>query len=123
MAKKTPEVKVKDKIKAIIKACNGYYCLPVMSGMNENGTPDFLVCIGGIFIAVEAKAGNNTPTTLQKVRLREIRSKGGIAVVVNERGLADFAQLCNFCMNCGDAEVLNRMREYVPVNLTEPFSE
>jgi len=123
MAKKTPEVKVKDKIKEIVKSSNGYYCLPIMQGMNHNGTPDLLVCIGGFFLGVEAKAGTAAPTELQKVRLREIQSKGGIAVVVNERGLADFAQLCHTCSNCGDAQVMSSVRECVPVTLTDPFSE
>lgn len=84
---KTPEAKVKDKIKKLIKKHGGYYAMPVMHGMASNGTPDFLCCVCGVFIGIEAKAGKGKPTALQVVRLREIREAGGIAVVVNENTL------------------------------------
>ena len=65
--------------------------MPVMVGMASNGTPDFLICYKGAFIAVEAKAGKGTTTALQKVRLREIAAAGGTALVVNEGGIDDLA--------------------------------
>ena len=88
---KTPEGKVKDSIKALCKARGAYYAMPVMVGMASNGTPDFLICYKGAFIAVEAKAGKGTTTALQKVRLREIAAAGGTALVVNEGGIDDLA--------------------------------
>lgn len=80
----TPESKVKDKIKAICKARGAYYAMPVMGGMASNGTPDFLICYKGCFIAVEAKAGKGKPTALQLVRLKEILTAGGTPLVINE---------------------------------------
>ena len=80
----TPESKVKDKIKAICKERGAYYTMPVMTGMASNGTPDFLICYKGSFIAVEAKAGKGEPTKLQLVRLREILKAGGSPMVINE---------------------------------------
>lgn len=59
---RTPEAKVKDRIKKIIKKHGGYYAMPVMRGMAHNGTPDFLCCVNGWFLGIEAKAGNNKPT-------------------------------------------------------------
>ncbi len=90
---KTPEGKVKDAIKALCKARGAYYAMPVMAGMASNGTPDFLICYKGVFIAVEAKAGKGTTTALQKVRLREIAAAGGTALVVNESGVSDLADV------------------------------
>lgn len=84
---KTPEAKVKDKIKKLVKKYGGYYAMPVMHGMAANGTPDFLCCINGWFLAIEAKAGKNKATDLQKIRLEEIRAAGGISIVVNENDL------------------------------------
>ena len=83
----TPESKVKDKIKAMCKARGAYYAMPVMGGMASNGTPDFLICYKGIFIAIEAKAGKGKLTALQLVRLKEIVAAGGVAVVINELNL------------------------------------
>lgn len=90
---KTPEGKVKDSIKVLCKARGAYYAMPVMAGMASNGTPDFLICYKGAFIAVEAKAGKGTTTALQKVRLREIAAAGGTAMVVNESSIEDLANV------------------------------
>lgn len=83
----TPESKVKDKIKAICKERGAYYAMPVMGGMASNGTPDFLICYKGQFIAIEAKAGKGKPTALQLVRLREILKAGGTPLVINESNI------------------------------------
>ena len=88
----TPESKVKDKIKAICKARGAYYAMPVMAGMASNGTPDFLICYKGRFLAVEAKAGKGKPTALQLVRLNEIDKAGGEAMVINEDNIVALTQ-------------------------------
>ncbi len=38
----TPEAKVKAKIKAILKAHNVYYAMPIGTGYGNSGVPDFL---------------------------------------------------------------------------------
>lgn len=89
----TPESKVKDKIKAICKARGVYYAMPVMGGMASNGTPDFLLCYKGVFVAIEAKAGKGKATPLQLVRLNEIVKAGGIAVIINENNITSFSEI------------------------------
>lgn len=83
----TPEWKVKSKIKALCKKYGAYYAMPVMAGMASNGTPDFLICCNGYFVAVEAKAGRGRATDLQRTRLVEIANAGGVALVINESRL------------------------------------
>lgn len=83
----TPEGKVKDKIKALLKAAGAYYTMPVMNGMATNGTPDFAVCHAGRYLGLEAKAGDGVPTKLQWVRLAEIAAAGGSTMVINENNL------------------------------------
>ena len=83
----TPEKKVKDQIKALCKKHGAYYVMPVMTGYASNGTPDFLLCHGGYFAGVEAKAGKGKPTKLQMIRLVEIVRSGGTALVINEGNL------------------------------------
>ena len=89
----TPESKVKDKIKAICKERGAYYAMPVMGGMASNGTPDFLICYKGLFIAIEAKAGKGKATPLQLVRLKEINKAGGAAMIINEDSIASLVEL------------------------------
>jgi Holliday junction resolvase len=80
----TPEAKVKAKIKELLKAHNAYYVMPIGTGYGNSGVPDFLCCVNGQFLAIEAKAGKNKPTALQEKNIRDIRYAGGIALVVNE---------------------------------------
>jgi Holliday junction resolvase len=85
----TPEAKVKAKIKAILKAHNVYYAMPMGTGYGNSGVPDFLCCVNGKFLAIEAKAGKGTTTALQEKNIRQITESGGIALVINETNLSD----------------------------------
>jgi hypothetical protein len=80
----TPEGKVKDKIKRMLKKHGAYYTMPVMTGMATNGTPDFSIGHAGRYLAIEAKAGDNAPTELQWVRLREVERAGCSTMVIHE---------------------------------------
>lgn len=83
----TPEGKVKDKIKKILKANNVYFAMPMGTGYGNAGVPDFLCCVKGQFLAIEAKAGAGETTALQKKAIREIQDSGGDAWVVRETNL------------------------------------
>jgi pantoate kinase len=85
----TPEAKVKAKIKAILKAHNVYYAMPIGTGYGNSGVPDFLCCIKGKFLAIEAKAGKGTTTALQEKNLKSIRESGGLTAVIYETNIAD----------------------------------
>lgn len=84
-----PEAKVKAKIKAILKAHNVYYAMPIGTGYGSSGVPDFLCCIKGKFLAIEAKAGKGTTTALQEKNLKSIRESGGLTAVIYETNLSD----------------------------------
>jgi hypothetical protein len=84
---KTPEAKVKAKIKDILKSYRAYYAMPIGTGYGSSGVPDFLVCLNGEFLAIEAKAGRGMPTALQEKNLKQIREAGGRALVINEESL------------------------------------
>lgn len=84
----TPESKVKAKIKAILKANGVYYAMPIGTGYGNSGVPDFLCCLGGRFLAIEAKANGGTTTALQDKNLRDIENAGGITCVLNEDNVA-----------------------------------
>jgi len=86
----TPEAKVKGKIKKILKEHNIYYAMPMGTGYGNAGVPDFLCCLNGKFLAVEAKANGGVPTALQHKHLDNIHDAGGVWWVVNEINLLAF---------------------------------
>jgi hypothetical protein len=84
----TAEVKVKNKIKAILKEHGVYYAMPIGTGYGNAGVPDFLCCFKGRFLAIEAKANGGTTTALQDKNLRDIEVAGGITCVLNEDNIS-----------------------------------
>jgi hypothetical protein len=91
----TPESKVKAKIKKILKDNSVYYAMPIGTGYGNSGVPDFLCCVNGKFVAIEAKAGKGETTALQEKNMREIRESNGMALVIRETELDNgyFAEL------------------------------
>lgn len=80
----TPEKKVKDKVKAILRAEDVYFFMPATYGYGTSGVPDIVACLDGTFVGIECKAGGNKPTQLQMTNLMRIAETGGIAFVVDE---------------------------------------
>lgn len=83
----TPEKKVKSKVVDILKREGVYYFFPATHGFGRSGVPDIICCVDGNFLAIECKAGNNTPTALQEREMEAIRKAGGTAMVVNETNI------------------------------------
>jgi len=83
----TPEAKVKAKIKKILEAEGVYYAMPIGSAFGNSGVPDFLCCVNGFFMAIEAKANGGKATALQKKHLQKINAEGGYALIVDEETL------------------------------------
>ena len=89
----TPEAKVKARIKELLKEEGVYYAMPIGTGFGNSGVPDFLCCVNGRFLGIEAKANGNKPTELQKKNLKEIEASGGYTAVINENA-SDMQYLC-----------------------------
>lgn len=81
---RTPEGKVKANIKKILQEHDVYYVMPMGTGYGNSGVPDFLCCVGGKFVGIEAKSMREQPTALQEKNLALIQKSGGVALVVNE---------------------------------------
>ena len=88
----TPEGKVKEKVKKLLKQYGAYYHMPVMNGM---GAPslDFVCCIKGKYFTIETKAGNKQPTPRQQETILTIQRAGGKCFVVNEDSGMDTLEL------------------------------
>jgi hypothetical protein len=96
----TPEGKVKDKVKSILKSLGAYYAMPMGTGYGNAGVPDFIVCYEGKFFGIECKAGNGKTTMLQDKNLRDIEAAKGVALVINEDNISTLgAILCSMSQN------------------------
>jgi hypothetical protein len=91
----TAESKVKAKIKALLKSHNIYYAMPIGTGYGNSGIPDFLCCVKGRFLAIEAKAGVGVTTALQDKNLKLIREAGGVTAVIREVNLYELENWLN----------------------------
>ena len=83
----TPEKKVKEKVKKVLKQLNCYYCMPATGGYGASGVPDIIACHQGRFIGIECKANGNKATALQQKHLREISIAGGISLIIDETNI------------------------------------
>lgn len=89
----TPEAKVKKQIRAMLDAHGVYYAMPIGSGFGNSGVPDFLCCVKGRFLAIEAKANGGKPTALQLANLEKIATCQGISRVIDEHSLLELKNL------------------------------
>lgn len=82
----TPEGRVKDKVKKLLKQRGIYYYMPVSNGMGRVGAPDIIACWDGKFLGIETKAPGkrNNTTPNQRRELQWISDAGGIAIVVDD---------------------------------------
>ena len=88
----TPEGKVKASIKKFLTDSGAYWTMPATGGYGKSGVPDFLVCLRGKFIGIEAKAkgmAHNT-THMQDQQIKAIQDAGGLSFVCD-----DVSQLAN----------------------------
>jgi Holliday junction resolvase len=88
----TPEGAVKKSVKEILKELGAWYAMPMGTGYGHSGIPDFLVCLDGVFIAIETKAGKGTTTALQDREIKRIHEAKGIAIIVREDNLETLAR-------------------------------
>lgn len=69
--------------------------MPATHGYGSSGVPDFLACVNGKFVAVEAKSKltSHGVTRLQEKHISAIRNANGIAIVVDEDNLDELRTL------------------------------
>lgn len=92
----TPEAAVKKQIRAILEAEGVYYAMPMGTGYGNSGVPDFLCCVAGKFMAIEAKAGKGRTTALQDAHIQRITIAQGVAMVINEQNIDSLTPLLRY---------------------------
>lgn len=80
----TPEGKVKDKINKLLDSYGEaiYRFMPVQMGYGRK-TVDYLLCVRGSFVAIEAKRPGGVPTPQQEDTLAQVEGAGGRSFVVD----------------------------------------
>ena len=82
----TPEGRVKQAVNRVVEPYieRGYVYkfMPVQSGFGKK-TLDYLLCVNGVFVAIETKAPGKKPTALQELCSREIARAGGTVFVID----------------------------------------
>lgn len=81
----TPEARIKIRIKKLLDSFGEriYYFMPVPSGYGA-ATIDYLLCIDGLFVGIEAKRPGGKPTLRQDGVLEDIRRANGSTFVVSD---------------------------------------
>lgn len=82
----TPEGKVKERVRKIFKEYNVLYAHVPGSRFGKAGVGDYICCILGRYLEVEAKAGTKQ-SDLQKIRQEAVYNAGGVYIVVDESNL------------------------------------
>jgi hypothetical protein len=79
----TPEGKVKDRIKRLLKSYGCYQFWPVQTGYGAP-TLDCIACFEGHFIGIEAKAPGKRPTPRQCLTMNDMNKAGAKVFVIGE---------------------------------------
>lgn len=85
------EKDVKRKIKSVLDKHGWFWFTPPTGGgFGTSGVSDVLAIRAGVFMAIEAKFGDNTPSALQKGFLNSVNAESGFGFVVNEKNMDQF---------------------------------
>lgn len=83
---KQGETLLKEKLIARLKKLPNCWHVKIQQ-VAKRGTPDILICLGGIFVAIELKSEDGNLDPLQRYNIERIASCGGIAMVVTPQNL------------------------------------
>lgn len=99
----TPEGKVKESVKKVLKLFNSYYHMPVQNGMGSP-TLDFVACVPvkitsdmvgrtvGLYVTIETKAPGKKPTPRQQLTMMQVTSAMGKVFVIDDAEATELAQ-------------------------------
>jgi hypothetical protein len=84
----TPESKVKDAVKKILKKFGVHYFMPVQTGKGTRHL-DFICCCWGYYLAIETKVSGKLPSPMQDRTINTIRASQGAVLVITESNTND----------------------------------
>ena len=69
-------------------------------GYQKAGIPDLLMCVNGLFLAVELKSDTGAVSELQKLNIRRINKARGIGIILYPDGLERFQEIIKEVIRC-----------------------
>ena len=72
---------------------NGWFLKVWGGGYQKSGIPDLLMCVKGVFMAVEIKSKTGKPSALQQLNIDRINEAGGIGIILYPNDFEDFKNL------------------------------
>jgi hypothetical protein len=88
-----PETKFRqNRVIPFLKTLRNTAYLPIQQ-VAINGSPDFVLCIHGHFVALELKSEGGEASPLQKYILGWIEKSGGTSIVAHPKNWPDIAAL------------------------------
>lgn len=69
-------------------------------GFQKSGIPDLLLCVSGLFIAIELKGSGGRPSDLQKLNLADINHAGGLGLILYPEGFEQFKKILKGVKQC-----------------------
>ena len=95
LSKDRLEKAIKQKIKKLLVKYKVFYFLPVAGLYGKSGIPDFICCVKGKFLGIEAKslaAGAKGQTPLQQVMQQQIEANSGTYLLVYNQDTLDMLE-------------------------------
>ena len=90
----TPEAVVKRDIRVILDKYAVMYYMPSAAVYGAHGASDFLCCVQGRYLAIEAKATKKEkPSRLQSLFMERVQLAGGSAWVINADNIKELPRL------------------------------
>lgn len=90
-------------VKQFLSDCGCWVLKTWSNGIQREGVPDLLVCCNSYFLAVELKAANGKPSSLQLWNIEQIRAANGIAIVLYPNMFDQFKQMVELLLS-GNAD-------------------
>jgi len=78
----------------------GWYLKVWGGGFQKSGIPDLLMCVNGIFFAVELKSSSGRPSDIQRKNIGMVNRGGGIGLVLYPEGLDEFTKIVKGVCEC-----------------------
>lgn len=88
----TPEGKVKEKVKRLLKKYDCYQFWPVQTGYGAP-TLDCIACANGYFIGIETKAPGKHPTPRQKLTIDDMNASKATVFVIGQYKRGDIVRV------------------------------
>lgn len=90
----TSEKQFENRIKAYLQS-KGCWFIKYWGGgfYTKEGIPDLLICCNGYFLGVEVKGANGKPTPIQLWNIEQIKSAGGLSMVLYPKDFDRFKAL------------------------------